>query len=114
MSFKMAAKGIATGTGATLNVELGFTPDYVILINVSDGEKIEWYRDMEDLGTELFGFKEVAAGTKSLLTTAATGVATYAGAEGPSGSSKGFTIGATAGVNVNTEELLWFAGFVDG
>lgn len=39
--------GSYTGTGAAINVELGFTPDYVKVINVTDGDEYwEWFSSM--------------------------------------------------------------------
>lgn len=104
--------GFVTGTtGVALNVSLGFAPDYVRLINESDGEEIYWNREMTNLGTPIFGTKTVAAGTRTILATAAVGVSDFAGVDGVT--DKGFTIGATAGVNIDTEEITWEAGHYD-
>lgn len=41
--------GVFTGTGAAVNVVIGFVPDYVRIINVTDGdETFEWFGTMAD------------------------------------------------------------------
>ena len=117
MSNTMIRSGTVLGTGATLNVPLGFAPDYVKVINFTDGESIEWTREMIEDGSPKYGIKEVAAGTKSVLATAAVGIDDYAGLESDGstlGIAKGFTIGATAGVNIAAEDIMWVAHFTDG
>jgi hypothetical protein len=42
--------GTVTGTGAALNVILGFKPDFVQLVNATDGDQVDvWYRGMAAL-----------------------------------------------------------------
>lgn len=39
--------GTYTGTGAAVNIELGWTPDYVKVVNVTDGDEYwEWFAGM--------------------------------------------------------------------
>lgn len=41
--------GTVAGTGAALNVVLGFTPDYVRVVNIEDGDTaFEWWSGMTD------------------------------------------------------------------
>ena len=45
--------GTYEGTGAALNVVLGFIPDYVKIINTEDGDAVhEWFKGMGD-GTSI-------------------------------------------------------------
>lgn len=79
--------GTYTGTGAAINIELGFVPDYIRLINITDGDAgLTWFRGMAD-GTA------VAEGL-ALASQAANGITLYAGSNGSA--SAGFTVG-TAG-----------------
>lgn len=39
--------GSYTGTGAAVNIELGWTPDYVKIVNITDGDEYwEWFTGM--------------------------------------------------------------------
>jgi hypothetical protein len=38
-------RGKFTGNGAAQNISLGFKPDFVIIINVTDGTTIEFFID---------------------------------------------------------------------
>lgn len=41
--------GSYTGTGAAINVELGWVPDHIEIINITDGdEKWTWFESMSD------------------------------------------------------------------
>lgn len=76
--------GTYTGTGAAINVELGFSPDFVMLWNVTDGDLMGlWSSDMDD-GTAI----DIAA---AVAGNAANGISAYAGASATTG--KGFTVG---------------------
>ena len=78
--------GIVTGTGAALNVSLGFVPDYVRLVNITDGNVLaEWFEGMSE-GTAVRD-----TGTPATL-AAPNGIATYLGS---ASQPRGFTIGAT-------------------
>lgn len=95
--------GSKEGTGATINVSIGFIPEKVILKNIddtSDFPELEWVTGM-DAG---FGTKRVGS-TFSRLTT--LGVSEYAGS--PASASAGFTIGADTDINVDGETILWEA-----
>ena len=79
--------GTYLGTGAALNISLGFVPDHIIIENQTDGDaRWEWSTGMA-AGSAL---QTVAAGAKSLIT--ANGVSAFAG---PAAAlPKGFTIGS--------------------
>ena len=65
--------GTVVATGAALNVELGFKPDKVKIINETTSITLEWYRTMGAAK----GHKTLAAGTKSFI--AANGVTQFDG-----------------------------------
>ena len=94
------ATGSITGTGAAINVPLGFAPTLVRIRNRTSRIRLEWDDDM----TAGHGNKIVAAGTGTLIT--ANGISPYAGTDT---ASVGFTIG-TDSVNVD-EELLFYEAF---
>lgn len=90
--------GDVAGTGAAINVVLGFKPDYVKAVNRVSGAQLEWFRPA---GTN--SRKVVVAGTVSVVTGAAS-VAAYEGTTG-----EGFTIPADAQVNVSGQQIDYFA-----
>lgn len=101
MSKGHLATGTVEGTGAAINVSLGFTPSAVRIDNI-DGDAILFWNDaMPDAS----GMKTVAAGTTAHITS--NGVTPYAGAE--ASAAKGFTIGADADVNASAETIVWTA-----
>lgn len=97
---------IVTGTAATINVELGFVPDFVKVTNLTTMDSCE-YKVLDTVND--FGL-DTTAGTGAITAaaSAAAGLAPYAGAAGDK--SVGVTIGAAALPNVNTNLLLVEAG----
>ena len=91
--------GKVIGTGAAINVPLGFVPDYVC-VQAADASQIDenFFDGMAD-GASL---RAVAAGTRSLV--AANGLFKL---DSPT-LGKGFTIGST--VSQTGKTLLIFAG----
>lgn len=92
--------GTYTGTGAALNVSLGFEPDYVKIwrtdvISVSD----EWFSGMA-AATSLTSATDAAA---AALRAAPHGVTVYPGAAGV---SAGFSVGANLSVNTGTYRFV--------
>lgn len=92
-------EGSIVATGAALDIRtLGFTPRKVKVVNKTSLASLEW---QEALGAAA-GFKQVAAGTRTLVS--ADGITALTG-ENP-----GFTIGALADINdAAGEELVWEA-----
>jgi len=87
------------GDGTALNVNLGFNPRYVSIINVTDQITYEWYMGMAATQT----LKTVAAGTRTLDTTSAiVPRGTISG-----GSPRGF--GCPAAVNLAGKSLMVMA-----
>lgn len=90
--------GTITGNGAAQNISLGWIPDWVQIMNATDGDVIDfWHSSM----TTLTSIKvDTAAATRA----ASDGIATYAGA---TTAAKGFTIGA--GISENAKVLYYMA-----
>jgi hypothetical protein len=83
--------GAFRGTGALLNQrKVGFRPNYVHLINVSSSDELTWIEGMADAA----GYKRVAAGTGSVITTG--GITPLA---------DGFSLGTDADMNVSGETV---------
>lgn len=91
--------GTVTGTGALINIELGFKPTYVLVVNDTAGDRLEYYDSMADGSA----YKRVAAGTGTKITS--NGISQYAG---DSSHKRGFSIG-TDGVNANAVTLRYIA-----
>jgi hypothetical protein len=96
--------GSVEGTGAAINVSLGFTPVYVKLINIDDAGGLEptfeWWSGMASANA----LKTLGTPTRNLATS--NGISTYAGSDT---ASKGFTIGADTDVNASGETILYIA-----
>lgn len=86
--------GTYTGTTAAISFELGFVPDYIVVINITDGdERFEWFKGM----TDGHAIKQVnvvdsgSTGAAGMSRITANGISQYAGTLGDK--SAGFTIG---------------------
>lgn len=98
--------GSVAGTGAAINVSLGFVPQYVRAINAGAGlAEYEWFNGM----TNGHALKRVTAGTLSAITS--NGITPYDGTAG--GDSAGFTIGADANVNISGQTIHYIAVSAD-
>lgn len=95
--------GVVTGTGANINISLGFVPDYVEVINYTAPASGKWFKGMP-AGS---AFKHIA-GTGGLTKITSLGISEYAGVAG--GATPGFTIGADTAINVATNPIYWVAG----
>lgn len=98
------ATGEITGTGADIDIPLGFNPTKVVVYNPNDAGAVDatmtWIKGMAD-GT---GFKGTATGTALIDTL---GITPYAGVAGAT--PAGFTIGTDADLNVVAEDMVWEA-----
>lgn len=93
--------GSYVGTGAAVNVELGFIPMYVIILNETDGDdRWEWMEGM----TAGHAFQRVGAGTGTRITS--NGVSPYAGTRG--GAAPGFTAGSAISESGKTFRYIAF------
>ncbi len=89
--------GTYTGTGAAQNVKLGFIPDFVLVMNITDGTVAG------------FWFNGMAAGTSvdlqtALASNAADGITAYAGS--PATDSAGFSVGTDYSTNAKVYRYL--------
>ena len=91
--------GQVTGTGAAINVVLGFKPDYVLIVNRTTGSRMERFRGA---GTQ--SNKTVVAGSTTVVTTTAS-MSDIASAT----TGEGFTIPIDAQVNVAAQIIDYFA-----
>lgn len=91
------ASGSTTGTGAAINISLGWEPAYVRVFNVTDGDTVdEWTSAMAD-GTSI----TISA---AAATRATNGITPY---DGSTSAAKGFTIGS--GISESGKSLAWVA-----
>lgn len=100
----MAYEGVITetvvGTGADIDVELGFAPSRVQLLK-ADGATLDWIPAMGDG----FGMKTLTTVAPVMLTT--LGISAYPGVVAEK--SVGFTIGADTDLNVDAEVIYYTA-----
>lgn len=85
---------IDTGTVAEFDLDTGFKPRYVRVVNVTSGDMLEWFEGMADASA----IKTVAAGTRSIITSL-----------GITPTALGFTVGLDLDVVVTSEQLSWMA-----
>lgn len=106
------ATGTVEGTGAAINVSVGFVPHYVKVFNYDDAgglaPTLEWWYGM-GAGDALKTLKVVDSGTSGNASSAlitSNGIDAYAGTDT---TGAGFTIGADTDVNVSNETIYWVA-----
>lgn len=88
--------GTIVGTGAAIAVTLGWVPDHIKVVNVTDADQMdEWYKGMAQ-GSSIQTNAAVA-------TRATNGLSTLTGATGV----LGFTIGS--GISEVGKSLTWIA-----
>lgn len=99
--------GTVTGTGAAINISLGFIPDYVRIVNVTDGDTIhEWFYGMG--AADAIKLQDVvdsgSTGNHSMALITSNGIDAYVG---DSSAAKGFTI--SAAISESAKELRYIA-----
>lgn len=88
MAYREVETGNYTGTGAVINISIGFIPSRVEIINWTDAdEAFLWAENGAGTG-KTFIF---AGGTAVPAVQASNGVSAYAGVQG--GASAGFSVG---------------------
>jgi hypothetical protein len=98
--------GKVTGTGSAINVGIPeFTPSKVVLKNVTSGDELEWDCSMP----HDYGFKRVAAGTASYVTSGGVTPVSQSVLGDGSDPGRGFTIGTDTDINVAAEVIHWEA-----
>ena len=97
MSNDLIRVGTVTGTGAAINISLGWIPDRVEVVNVTDGDTVDiWYRGMTN-GTSISIVLAAAM-------RATNGISEYAGT---ATAAPGFTIGSD--ISETAKVLRWCA-----
>lgn len=92
--------GTYTGTGAAINLELGFVPDWIQIWNVTDGDaKWEWFNGMT--AATALTVAAAAAGVGS------NGITAYEGTRG--GDSKGLTLGTALSESAKVHRYIAIA-----
>lgn len=92
--------GTVTGTGAALNVSLGFIPKRVEIVNETDPGYYVWTSDMADGEMQ----KTIGDGTTTFATT--NGISAYTGS---ATAAEGFTIGADTDMNAESDVIHYTA-----
>ena len=100
MAFRMA-HGTLVGTGAAINVGLGFTPNVVIIINETDPGLAFYTSDMAD--AEALKLTDAQA----LTFPTSNGISAYSGSE--ASASVGFTLGADSDLNGSSDVIHYVA-----
>jgi hypothetical protein len=91
--------GKVVGTGAALNVSLGFIPDWVKIVNYTDGTRTdEWFEGMTD------GHSIATITTAGPVKNTSNGISPYAGS---ATLPKGFTIGSA--ISTSGKDLYYVA-----
>jgi hypothetical protein len=110
---KEVETGTLNGTGAAINISLGFKPSAVKVFNIADAGGLdpilEWVKGMGD-GKGMKYLNIADDGSTSNVShefLATLGISEYAGAD--ASASPGFTIGADTDLNVDGEALVWVA-----
>jgi hypothetical protein len=102
------ADGLYTGTGAAINIELGWVPDYVEVINLTDGDDIwKWYNGAT--GNPTIYQRNVvdngATGNSSMTRITANAVSAYNPANFTN--KPGFTVGTA--MSESGDQFGWIA-----
>lgn len=97
--------GTQDGTGASIDINLGWIPDHVRVFNweATDYGSLTWFKGM----TAGHAIKELTGTDRDLSKITTLGI-TQLGA-GATDTVKGFRIGADTDVNVSGESITWVA-----
>lgn len=99
------ACGTQDGTGASIDINLGWTPDIVIVQNweATDYGRLEWYKGM----TDAHAIKLLTATDRDLSKITSLGISVFG--DDAADTFRGFRIGADTDVNVSGESITWYA-----
>ena len=107
------AVGSVAGTGAAINISIGFKPRYVKVFNYNDAgalyPTLEWWEGMP-AASGLKTKSIVDSGTTALKSSeriTALGISQYEG--GGSVAADGFTVGADTDINASGETFYYMA-----
>jgi hypothetical protein len=96
MQLVQRASGKLTGTGAVINVKLGFRPRYVRLWNSTNKSIAEFFDGMTD--AHFLAVIDSGVGTTDLSEVTTNGITL---------TSQGFQIGTSASIN-NNNDTIWY------
>jgi len=100
--------GTVEGTGAAINITVGFIPKIVKVINIDGDAVLMWNDQMADAaGYKILTGIDDSADTVSIHQLISSNGITPI--DGDHDTKSGFTIGADADVNVNGETIVWEA-----
>jgi len=105
--------GTVEGTGAAINIELGFTPRYFKCFNLDDvgglAPTLEWFEGMPAASAikTLKVVDNATTGNASSAKITSNGISEYAGSD--ASAAVGITIGADTDVNVSGETIHFIA-----
>jgi len=74
-------KAIIKATAATLTPCIGFKPSRVIVRNINDETMLEWYDDYINVSGDRYGIAIAAAGDRSAVNAASSGIVVYDGGD---------------------------------
>lgn len=99
------ATGTQDGTGASIDINLGWIPDYVVVQNweATDYGRLEFYKGM----TDGHAIKLLTGTDRDLSKITSLGITLLGDAAADT--IRGFRIGADTDVNVNGESITWQA-----
>lgn len=93
--------GSYVGTGAAINIALGFNPDYIRIWNATDGDEVyEWFRGM----TAGHALKSTNNASTQFSAITSNGLSDFAGTVGAL--KKGFTAGSAISESGKTFRYL--------
>jgi hypothetical protein len=102
-NFTQAATAIA------VEVNCGFAPDKVKIVNLTDGDYEEWYKGM----TDGHGIISLAGTAAQLVRTAVTVNGITPSGDAAADTFKGFTFGLNTGINIAAKVYYWEAELQD-
>lgn len=90
--------GSVTGTGAAINISIGFIPDFVLIANATDGDIVDvWFNGMAALTS-------ISIAAAAITRAAPDGISAFAGS---ATAGQGFTIGV--GISEAAKVLRYIA-----
>lgn len=102
-TFTQAATAIA------YEVECGFAPSRVKIVNITDGDYEEWYKGM----TDAHGIISQAGTANQLVRTAVTANGITPSGDAAADTFNGFTFGLNTGINIASKVYYWEAVLED-
>ena len=103
MAYREYVIGNYTGTGAAINVQVGFIPSRVEIVNWTDADEMFVYcENVSGTGKTFI----LTGGTAVPAVQASNGISTYAGTAG--GNNAGFTVGTAVSESAKVYNYIAF------